>query len=1003
MPGWVLAALILAAPESGVSVAQDCTDARRIDFSGERALELTTEQLQSGRLWIEELGAQVQVRQGTTLIDINGGPVRYGVAQLDLRQKQPLVLSTRAGSASVRIASDCPGFGDAASLPWWQQLQQTTAAIDPRAAAESPEFEALISSARTPFQMISAMHVRAYRTALLGNHRQAVQAYLQVAERWTALGDASRAGAATLGAADAAYATSSFAQALTHARTAYALLQGRDDLVFRQRAAETECRSQQSLGHIELALDCFASLGKAYTASGNLDGLTNVLYATALMEYARGELNAAIAAEQQALALDPQRVLPVARGRILLQQARRLVDAGQVAAAVEAYARAMDLFAQSRETGKDWEAEALSKLARLYAKLGMADTAYRAAARLLGEVAAHDDPSQVASLLVTLSHIEEAGQRPQAALHWAQVGGELFGVLQRPAGQLETRLREAELRLRHDLQPAQLQQLEALDQTQMSSTDRNRVALIRSLQALQLGDLPASEHLAAAVDETALDSEQRNLQIAVRVRALMAAGQSAQALDAVIDGIASGATLATLANNSGLGWVAMRVTAALRPMLVDVWLESPPTQRSIAQFWNTWLQSLPTRAIRPGNRVADSFSASAAVAREFLYGTQGLSTHAALARSMGQAADRGAPSSLPLPTLEALQARLAPGELLLVLASGSRQSLLLQIRRDQILSSTLPDRQILLDAVLAFSTLVQQRGSRNTELDKARIAVEQLLLPGLSGPRPRRLLVLLDDVLANLPISALHWPGDQEPLVAHIPVTYVSDVRSGDYLAVPRTTSQQSLQVLVASKLDAASARLPHLQGAELEPELIRSAMPAAQLRLWRMPEAGRVQLLEQLEQPGAWLHLASHGWSEPGAFGHAGVWLSGATATAEPQFLSWLDVADHAIAADLVVLNACQLATTDVHAVSQGSMSFALTVSAAGARNTVAAFWPVSDAATGIWVPQFYGWMAGRDADASAQALRQAQQALRQSRNYRHPYYWASLGHFQRLDVPLP
>lgn len=114
---------------------------------------------------------------------------------------------------------------------------------------------------------------------------------------------------------------------------------------------------------------------------------------------------------------------------------------------------------------------------------------------------------------------------------------------------------------------------------------------------------------------------------------------------------------------------------------------------------------------------------------------------------------------------------------------------------------------------------------------------------------------------------------------------------------------------------------------------------------------------------------------------------------------LSWLDVINTPLRAPLAVLNACQLAAGP-SATSQSSLSFASAVSAAGVDHVVAAYWPISDSASATWIPAFYSAMRAQPAAHAMDALRSAQLALKDSRSFRHPYYWASLAYFQHLRV---
>ena len=103
-------------------------------------------------------------------------------------------------------------------------------------------------------------------------------------------------------------------------------------------------------------------------------------------------------------------------------------------------------------------------------------------------------------------------------------------------------------------------------------------------------------------------------------------------------------------------------------------------------------------------------------------------------------------------------------------------------------------------------------------------------------------------------------------------------------------------------------------------------------------------------------------------------------------------------MSADLVVLDACQLG--DAGAAVNGNFSFADAVSRAGAAHVVAALWPVSDAAAALWVPAFYAAMTVDPHHDPAQALRSAQLRLRESRAFRHPFFWAGMQTIDRLPI---
>jgi len=120
-----------------------------------------------------------------------------------------------------------------------------------------------------------------------------------------------------------------------------------------------------------------------------------------------------------------------------------------------------------------------------------------------------------------------------------------------------------------------------------------------------------------------------------------------------------------------------------------------------------------------------------------------------------------------------------------------------------------------------------------------------------------------------------------------------------------------------------------------------------------------------------------------------------------QPQFLGWLEILEHDVRAELVVLDACWLGD-DGDSASAGS-SFTSALSQSGARHVVAPVWPVSDAASTIWVSAFYSGLIANPKRDVAEAVRTAQLKLRETRMFRHPFYWAGLQSLSRTIESSP
>jgi len=87
----------------------------------------------------------------------------------------------------------------------------------------------------------------------------------------------------------------------------------------------------------------------------------------------------------------------------------------------------------------------------------------------------------------------------------------------------------------------------------------------------------------------------------------------------------------------------------------------------------------------------------------------------------------------------------------------------------------------------------------------------------------------------------------------------------------------------------------------------------------------------------------------------------------------------------DLLVLSACETAVGN----DRAGLGFTGSAIRAGARSALGSLWPISDAAAGELMVNFYRGLQSPDSN-KAEALRQAQAGLRESERFAHPFYWA-------------
>jgi CHAT domain-containing protein len=155
-----------------------------------------------------------------------------------------------------------------------------------------------------------------------------------------------------------------------------------------------------------------------------------------------------------------------------------------------------------------------------------------------------------------------------------------------------------------------------------------------------------------------------------------------------------------------------------------------------------------------------------------------------------------------------------------------------------------------------------------------------------------------------------------------------------------------------------------------------------------------------------AMLHLATHGFLDPRRPENSGLLLS--TVNNQGQqvdgFIALQDIYELRAPVLMVVLSACQTALgKDVR--GEGLIGITRGFMYAGASSVVASLWKVDDGATAELMRLFYGNMLQRGM-RPAEALRAAQNSIRQKPQWRSPFYWGAFtlqGEFTQNIKPTP
>jgi CHAT domain-containing protein/Tfp pilus assembly protein PilF len=387
------------------------------------------------------------------------------------------------------------------------------------------------------------------------------------------------------------------------------------------------------------------------------------------------------------------------------------------------------------------------------------------------------------------------------------------------------------------------------------------------------------------------------------------------------------------------------------------------------------------------------------------------------ARIRGARSRQASAAPLPAPPVEDLRRRLLePNDLLLEVSLGATRSYLWAVTADGLQSFELPGTDVL-DPLLraAYEQLASPSATEAPSGDARLLELSRLLLgPVARQLGERRLLIAADGPLQYLPIAALPDPdGRHEPLIQHHEIALVPSLPVLAELrarAAERKPSPGKLLAIVADpvfdasddRVASARERLPRAAGEEEEPFLPRLnfARDEATALAALVPPDQRLQALDfaasrELVMGGHLagypiLHFATHARQSPDPAELSALVLSrfDARGHSVDGSLRVADLEGLDLASDLVVLSACDTALGGpVRGAELAPLPQAFL--RAGARRVLASLWQVGDESTAVLMTEFYRRLLTQHL-APAQALREAQLAVRAQPRWRSPRYWA-------------
>jgi CHAT domain-containing protein len=383
---------------------------------------------------------------------------------------------------------------------------------------------------------------------------------------------------------------------------------------------------------------------------------------------------------------------------------------------------------------------------------------------------------------------------------------------------------------------------------------------------------------------------------------------------------------------------------------------------------------------------------------------------------------------------------------LLEYSLGNSKSYAWAITRNAIKTFELPGQAQITEAATNLYDLLKLEpdAGTNDKLAQATRKLSEMILSPMAGELDQQtIIVVADGVLNYIPFQILRAPSaPAEPLVtkhnivnapsASIlgsmreeagrrqpatrllaafgdPVFYSSyakhkDKNGGDQLAMKNSDvarlrdielGKDRFDPAVIPRLFYAARELTNLRELTRGQALVFSDVNATRERFFTTD-------LTQYEI----LHLATHGgFLDPKRPDSAGFLLS----TTDPNgqelngFVGLEDIYDLHAPVQLVVLSACQTALgKDVR--GEGLVGLTRGFMYAGASSVVASLWKVDDAATAELMKHFYSNLLQHQMQP-AEALRAAQNSIRQNPRWSSPYYWAAFtlqGEYQQVIKPV-
>lgn len=934
-------------------------------------------------------------------------PPRYGVTVH--RLQHPLSLEFQrvrqgGGKGAVELILHCQPDEAERLWNWYGIAQQLTAHFTGGIGSLSETFpEAELSAIEDAvFDRHSralAVHLRAQALLLSGRAADASEMFQRAADNWQSIDMPTHASAALVGLVEDLNRSGQYDRVL-------ALTRSRDDdpdgsHYYGARLENARCLALHYLGELDQAAQCYAWTSERFNTLDETLELASTGLNFAAVERSRGQIDSA-----RRLLLDSAELAHGAQslnvqGRAQFGLSGLAQGRGDVAEALSHLQQAQYYFDLADE--QRWQTAVLFRMASLLNELRAPGDARAAVIQALSILDPRHAPARVAVAQTLLARIEFSDKHPEQALQHIDAALATYINLNMPEEIAHTRLLRSALLLQAgqtDLAAKDFNLVQADALTSPANTALHTLLSVELTLASgnleqarnKLQRLPSASSIRERLEYDRLIAEiewrsgfQDQAYVALRARAEELSTLSASSGNSLLSHLLNesiDSLRQTTVDLVGRELEAGNSDVAELITKLSPWLLTPSNNKLLKEYDRTELQ--PNTALM-GLLLADFIPNQPANDADTL--------HSELLNRLANDTNLSRKTATTLEFAEnVLNTLVKPGKPLLVLLQGRTHLLRLWLEAGADPRLTSIEPAIVSQHLEPLRSILSRPGGNVADITHHAQILSELLFTGLNDRLvPEQMRVLSNRLATTIPWPLLHWPGDTQPLVEHTRISLI-------VLVTNKPTNNkltEHIDVLVASQYGNV---LPELTSAAVEPTLIERNASGHEVRTSVL--GNRDSVLSALSKKG-WLHLSSHGQTRSDRLIASGLWLDPLDSGENPQFLSWIDVIEHGVGRDLLVLNACQLAESS-NAAATAALDFATAVSRAGANDIIAAQWPVSDTASAIWVPAFYQALTANASRDPANALAKARQALRASRAFRHPFHWSGWVHIRRENIKI-